>query len=136
MLFAHGAGAYPASDKIFTSVARTATPTPVRFGTTGAKGLAVVINVTGASATPSVVFNVRGVVFPGGNVPGATAVTWDILASAAITGVGTTVLQVHPALTVAANVAASAVLPDMIEIAPVHGDADSITYSVMAVLTA
>lgn len=126
-VFAHGQGAYPAGDVLFPWAARTATPSPVTFGTLGARGLIVVINVTAVSATPSVVFTIRGVT-PNG-------VEYNILASAAITSVGTTRLQVHPDLAAAANAKANDLLPDRIKVTAVHADADPITYSVSAVLT-
>jgi hypothetical protein len=52
-----------------------------------------------------------------------------VLASAAITGTGTTVLKVGPGLTAAANLVANDVLPPNLEIDFAHADADSITYS-------
>lgn len=135
-LFAHGRGSYPASDVVYGPEARTASPNEVEIGTTGAHGLIVVINVSAATDTPSVVFSVKGVVYPSGKTPGATAVKWTILESAAITGTGTTVLQVAPELGNAANELAEHLVPDLVEISAAHADADSITYSVTAILTA
>lgn len=126
-LFAHGQMAYPAGDVVFPSQARTASPTPVTFGTLGARGLILVISVTAISATPSVTFVIRGVTPDG--------VEYDILSSAAITAVGVTRLQVHPSLAAAANAKANDLVPDRVKIVATHADADSITYSVTAVLT-
>lgn len=106
---------------IFASAARTATSS-VTFTTAAAAGL-FVINVTAASATPSVVFKVEGI------DPAASA-AWTILESAAITGTGTTVLRIHPDLTAAANTIAKDFLPQAIKVTATHADADSITYSV------
>ena len=79
---------------LFASAARTATPTAATFDTKCEGGL-IIIDVTAASATPSVVFTLKGNGPQGG--------TWDILASSAITGTGTTVLRVYPGLTASAN---------------------------------
>lgn len=89
----------------------------------GSIGGVFIINATAAAATPSVVFTVKG-------VDPASGSTWDILASAAITGTGTTVLRIHPSLTAAANTIAKDVLPSSIVVSAVAADADSLTYSV------
>lgn len=106
---------------VFVSAARTATETKTM--TTGCLGGVFIIDVTAVTATPSVVFTIRG-------CDPASDKTWDILASAAITGIGTTVLRIHPSLTAAANTIAKDVLPQALSIVATHGDADSITYSV------
>lgn len=106
---------------VVSSAARTATDNfTFSCNTTG--GL-FVIDVTAATATPSVVFTIQGVEPVSGN-------TWTILASAAITGTGTTVLRVHPSLTASANLIAKDILPQAININAAHADTDSITYSV------
>jgi hypothetical protein len=106
---------------LFTSAARTTTSSAT-FNTNCIGGV-FIINVTAISATPSVVFTISG-------TDPASLAKWTILTSAAITGTGTTVLRVHPSLTAAANTVAKDVLPQAIEVAATHGDADSITYSV------
>jgi len=106
---------------VFSSAARTATSTATLH--TGSIGGAFVINVTASAATPSVVFTVKGV------CP-ASGAKYTILASAAITGAGTTVLRIHPSLTAAANTIAKDFLSSGIEVEAVHADTDSITYSV------
>lgn len=106
---------------VFASAARTATSTKSIL--TPCLGGAFIINVTAAAATPSVVFTVKG-------VDPASGATWDILASAAITGTGTTVLRIHPSLTAAANTIAKDFLPQAVLVTATHADADSITYSV------
>ena len=55
---------------------------------------------------------------------------YTILASAAITGTGTTILRVFPGSTVTANVSANDTLPKRCRILAAHADADSITFSV------
>jgi len=108
---------------VFASVARVATPDPVDVDMIGAHGMVVIIDVSAAVDTPSVVFNVDG-------FDSLSDKTWTLLDSAAITGTGTTVLKVGPGLTVAGNAVADDLIPPAVRIAPVHGDSDSITYTV------
>ena len=106
------------------SAARTATPTKQdKSNSVDARGMLVVIDVTAVAATPSVVFTIQGKDSLSGKY-------YTILASAAITATGTTVLRVHPELTAAANLVAKDVVPRIFAIDAVHADADSITYSV------
>lgn len=105
---------------IFESAARTAT-TSATIGCESGAGL-FFINVTATAATPSVVFTIAGI-----SPNGSTAYT--ILASAAITTTGLTVLRVSPHLTAAANTIAKDMLPSALKITATHDDADSITYS-------
>lgn len=113
---------------VYSSAARTATPDTMEFDLERARSLVVTIDVTAASATPSVVFTIMGVDRVSGK-------TYDILVSAAITGTGTTVLRVDPDLTAAANTIAKDIVPACIRIKAVHADADSITYSVGAMVS-
>lgn len=106
--------------EVMASAARTATHSVTME--CGSIGGVFVIHATAAAATPSVVFTIAGV--------GPSGATWDILASAAITGTGTTVLRIHPSLTAAANTIAKDILPSALKITATHADADSITYSV------
>jgi hypothetical protein len=109
--------------EFFPSAARTATPTAAVVAIDeNVNDMEIVIAVTAATSTPSTVFNVEGADDLG---------TWYLLlASAAIVGVGTTVLRLGPAVTAAANVAAQTVLPRHVRVRPVHGNANSQTYSV------
>lgn len=107
----------------YASAARTATSNSIDFQNNDCSRLTVVIDVTAISATPSVVFTIEGFDKLSGKY-------FTILASAAITGTGTTVLRVGPALTAAANLVANDQLPAFWRIKAVHGDADSITFSV------
>lgn len=107
----------------FASAARTATPTPFDGVNYGHRGLHLVIDVTAASDTPSVVFTIQG-------KDELSDKYYTILASAAITGTGTTVLRVYPNLTASANVTVNDVLPRNWRVIATHADADSITYSV------
>ena len=87
------------------------------------RGAHIIIDVTAATLTPSVVFTVQGKDLASGKY-------YDILDSAAITGVGTTVLTIFPAATGAANLTENNILPETFRIHAEHADADSITYSV------
>lgn len=111
---------------IYASAARTATPTAVTKRVDRYRGCILTIDVTAASATPSVVPKIEGVTSSGA--------VYAILTGAAITGTGQTALKVYPGMTAAANVSASEPLPQTIKVTFTHGDADSITYSADLVL--
>lgn len=111
---------------VYEAVARTATPTAEAFANPhGCKHLVVVIDVTAATGSPSVVFTIQG-------YDPVSGKTWTILASAAKTGTGTTVLRVTPTIAISANLIALDIVPAFLKIAPVHTGVDSITYSVSA----
>lgn len=111
----------------YASQARTATPTPPEFKAKEARGLLVFINVTAVVSSPSVVFTIEG--------KDPVSGTWyTILASAAVVGTGFTVLRVFPGSTVTANLAANDTLPENWRLKSVHGNSNSITYSVAAQL--
>lgn len=105
------------------SAARTASVNTADLVNYNARGAKVVIDATASAATPSVVFTIKGKDPLSGKY-------FTILASAAITGTGTTVLTVYPGVTAAANVSVSDVLPRVWRVEAVAGDADSLTYSV------
>lgn len=110
---------------LFTSAARTTHRPSDDFENIDGRGVRVVIDVTAIAASPSVVFTIQGKDHVSGKY-------YDLLASAAVTGTGTTVLTVYPGIAATANVAASNVLPLFWRINVVGADADSITYSVGA----
>lgn len=111
---------------VFPSAPRTANVNSPDFvNDEGAVGLVLVIDVTAASATPSVVFTLEGKDPTSGKY-------YTILASSAITAIGTTVLRVHPALTAAANSVAKDMLPRVWRVTATAADSDSLTYSVGA----
>lgn len=110
---------------VFSSAARTASENSADLSNPYARGAVIVIDVTAVTATPSVVFTVKGKSALGSDY-------YTILASAAITGTGQTVLRIYPGLTASANAVASDVLPRTWRVEAVHADADSITYSVSA----
>lgn len=86
-------------------------------------GLKMHINCTDITATPSVVFQLRG-------VDRTSGASYLILESAAIVATGLTVLTVYPGATPSANVTADTAIPDLLQLVATHGDTDSITYSV------
>lgn len=114
---------------LLASAARTATVATADQRNPHHRGVVVVIDVTASSATPSVVATIQGKDEVSGKY-------YTILASAAITGTGTTVLRVYPGLTAASNTVANDVLPSTWRVNFVHADADSITYSAAAQLIA
>lgn len=117
----------PAQETVFASAARTADTASTVFANYGYRGLHLVIDATASAVTPSVVFTVQGYSPLGDDY-------YTILASAAITGAGTTVLRVYPGCIAAANTVANDCLPPLWRVSAVHADADSITYSVNALL--
>lgn len=114
--------AYKAGN-FYDSAARTATPAVSVIQLDQDNEMAeIVIAVTAATSTPSTVFNIEA--------QDGLGNWYVLLASVAIVGVGTTVLKLGPNVTPAANVAAQTILPDLIRCRPVHGNANSQTYSV------
>lgn len=113
--------------QIFTKAARTATSS-ITIPCESPQGL-FFIDVSAASATPSVVFTIEGI------APTGKSTVYTVLTSAAITGVGLTVLRVSPHLTAAANTIAKDILPAALKITATHADTDSITYEMVFVGT-
>lgn len=117
--------AVPAAGVLFPLAARTASPGGSEFGVPQKSvGLMVRVDSTAQGAAPSVVFNIEG---------------WDdaaqewflILASAAVTtGPGGVLLKVDPRITAGANLVAQHGLVPRMRVNPVHGNGDSLTYSV------
>jgi hypothetical protein len=123
-----GVRAQPEQLTVLASGARTASVNSDTFGNAaGHRGVVIVIDATAFAATPSVVFTIQGYSALGDDY-------FTILASAAITGTGTTILRVYPGLTAAGNLVANDVLPPNWRVSVVAGDADSLTYSVNALL--
>jgi hypothetical protein len=111
------------NQSVYTSVARTATPTAVSISDRHVESIHVVIVTSAIAATPSVVPTIDGYDPLSG--------TWyNILTGAAITSTGTIVLKVGPDLVAVANLTANDVLPRTYRVVMTHGDADSITYTV------
>ena len=107
----------------FPSAARTATPTPVVvYIQEDVDNLEVVIDTSAIGAAPSTVVNI--------DMMNADGVWQSYLASPAIVAVGTARLRIGPLVASTANVSAPSVLPKAVRIRPVHGNANSHTYSI------
>lgn len=118
----------PYSATLLPSAARTATPNAVQFAVPhGTSGLEVVVNTTAAGTSPSTVVTIEGITKLGA--------VFDILASAAITAVGVARLSVAPSLPATANVSANELVPELIRVKFVHGNATSHTYSAEVICT-
>lgn len=114
---------------LYASAARTATPsaTSVNRIQGNYRGLLVQIDCTAVTATPSVTFTVQD----------ASPDDWTtVLASAAVTAVGTTNLICHPDAVDRANLSENTAMRSKWRLIATHADADSITYSVKAWLLA
>ena len=112
--------------EVLPSAARTATLNSDDLDCQG-RGVHVIIDVTVDPALASVVPKIQGYDPTSGKY-------YDLLVGVAITAVGTTVLKVYPGIAAAANVAASDVVPPVWRVRMEHADADSITYSVSAMV--
>ena len=117
--------AAPRSHEVFASAARTVTVSSPKFDSPGARTLTVAIDMTAVSGTGSNVYTIERY-----NPIGDDWTT--VLASAAITATGNTVLVVDPAVTVVANTTASTSVPFTWRVTVTAGTADSMTYSVYA----
>lgn len=107
----------------YPSAARTATPAAVTiYIPEDVDNLEVVIDTTAIGAAPSTVVNI--------DVANADGTWQSVLASAAIVAVGTARLRIGPLMASTANVSTPSVLPRAIRIRPVHGNANSHTYSI------
>lgn len=137
-----GIGAFTQSRTVLASAARTASVDSADFLNQFqeiarphlqrdfdgiARGLHLIIDVTAINLTPSITVKIQGKDPLSGKY-------YDLITSAAITAVGTTVLKVYPGITAAANLAVSDVLPPTWRVSIAHANANSITYSVGAVL--
>lgn len=112
---------------MYASEARTATPTAPQIVTEHADMLVVVIDVTAVDLTPSVVPTIDG-------LDPVSGQWFNLLTGAAITAIGTTVLRVGRGATAVSNEAANDAIPFVTRVVMTHADADSITYSVSAML--
>lgn len=107
------------------SAARTASTNSSNLTNYNARGVVVVIDVTAIVAAPSITVTIKGRDTLSGQFS-------TILASAAITAVGTTKLVVYPGVAAAANSKADEPLPRVWRVEVAHGNANSITYSIGA----
>lgn len=92
------------------------------------RGILVGINISAVTGSPSLTVTVRGKDYPSGQY-------YTLLASAAITGTGFTLLTIYPGVTAAANSAANLPLPRTFNIeAVVTGAASTITGTISGCL--
>lgn len=110
---------------VYASAARTATPAAVSRPCSYARGLHLVVDVTAIVTTPSIVVTVDALDVLSGKF-------YNLITSAALVAVGTTVLRVYPGATPAANLAVNDCLTETVRVTVTHGNANSITYSVSA----
>lgn len=89
----------------------------------GNAGFTVATFQQGSGGTASVVFKIQG-------KDPASGAYYDILESAAVAGVETRILRVHPDLTASPNLIAKDILPKTWRVIATAGDADPLTYSV------
>lgn len=113
--------------QLYSSAARTATPTAVTVNTKRSDGLHLVLEVTASAATPSIVVTIDGI----DQVSGAA---YNLLTGAAVTGTSTNVLKIFPDAVAAANLVAGDILPEQTRVTITHADGDSITYSASLML--
>ena len=115
----------------YASALRTETPTPMStVNNTGRdRGLIVVVDTTAVEGAggdaPSTVVTIQG-------YDSLSAKWYTILASAALTAVGTVVLRVFPGATAASNLTANDVLPNQWRVIATHGNGKTHTYSISA----
>ena len=113
---------------VLASAARTATVTSdvYKIAGKGYRGICLQVNATASAASPSVVCKVQDA---------ATDDWTDVLAAAAITGVATVNLVIHPSAVDIANLSEStAQIRNKWRVVCTADDADSLTYSVRAFL--
>lgn len=119
------------SFEVLPSAARTTDPDTQEFELLGRgyeyNGLDLIIDATAVTSTPALTVTVAGVDRVSGKL-------FTILASTAIATAVTTVLKIGPGLTPAANLAANDRLPPIFRVTCVHGNANSITYSIGGML--
>lgn len=113
--------------EVLPSAARTTAPDTQEFVLDrrgyNPNGLIFTIDVTAIAATPSITVTVSGVDRVSGKL-------FTVLAAAAITATGTTVLKIGPAMTAAAGLVANDLVPSVFRVSVSHLDSDSITYSI------
>lgn len=110
---------------VLASAARTASVNSGDQTNYNGARVKVVIDITAVAGSPSLTFTIKGKSTLSGKY-------FTLLASAALTGVGTTVLTVSPGATAAANLTANDFVPRLWRVEVVAGTADSVTYSVDA----
>jgi len=109
---------------LLPSAARTVTTDTSDQDNAGGRGVHVIINVTANASVAGMTPSIQG-------KDPVSGVYYTLLAGAAITVTGTTVLKVYPGITASAT-AVSDALPKTWRVHMVAGDASSVTYSIGA----
>lgn len=109
---------------LLASAARTATnSTAYKRAPKHVKGVRIYVEVTAASATPSVVFSIK--------VKNEIDDTYHlVLDSAAVTGISSNCYEVYPGNALVTNAVASRHIGDGFRVTATHADSDSITYAI------
>lgn len=105
------------------SASRTTTQTSPDFVNQGCRNIAVILDVTVVTASPSVTVTINGKDPSSGKY-------YLLLSGAAVVTAVTNVYKVGPGLPVAANVSANDVLPEVFQIVVTANNANAGTYSV------
>ena len=112
---------------VLPSEARTQSVSSEDFENLHYRGVKVVVDVSDLSNTPDITVSIEG------HDP-VSGKYYEILKSASITAVGTTIMTVYPGIEAVSNVSASDVLPRYWRVSVVHDNSDSITYSIGATM--
>jgi hypothetical protein len=110
---------------VLSSAARTVATDSADIHNYNASKVKFVIDVTAISGAGSLVFTIKGKSFTSNKY-------FTLLASAAITAIGTTVLTIFPGALAAANLTANDIVPRLFRVEVAVATADSMTYSVDA----
>lgn len=105
------------------SGAYTATQNSADLYNADGRGVVVTLDVTAIVSAPSITLSIQG-------KDPASGKYYDLLSGAAVATVSTNRYRVHPAITETANVDASDLVPFTWRVRVVHGNANSITYSI------
>lgn len=112
---------------VLSSAARTATTNSSDIINYNWKGLHLITRVSALTATPSITVSIEGKDTLSGQY-------YTILTSASITTVSVNVLKVYPGITAIGGISSSDIIPREWRVTVTHADADSITYSVAALM--
>jgi hypothetical protein len=110
---------------IYSSAARTATPTAIEVNTRRFKTMVVVLDATVHAVSAALTVALA-------RKDNASGKYIDILTSASITTVSTNTIRIGLALPATANVSANEPLPNVVRVTVTHGNANSVTYTVSA----
>lgn len=110
---------------VYTSAARTTTPTAVEINTRRAKSLVIVLDATVHAVSAALTVTIA-------RKDSLSGKYIDILTSASITTVSTNTIRVGLGCPVTANVSANEPLPNVVRVTVTHGNANSVTYTVSA----